>query len=67
MATQHKFHLEGIADLIVDDPVAKPVDDDEQIQEAFFERHIGDVTPPRLIDPLDLKLPQKVRPDILPG
>ena len=64
-AAQDKLLLEAIADLIVDDPAAEPVDDDEQVQEAFLEGNIGDVDPPYLVDSLDNQIPQKVGPDVL--
>lgn len=48
-AAQDKLLLEVIADLVVDDPAAIPVNDNKAVQEALLEEHIGDIDPPYLV------------------
>ncbi len=48
-ATEDEGFIQGARKFIVNDVAAEPVNDDEQIHEAFGHRDVGDVNSPNLV------------------
>lgn len=65
-ASHDEAFVDGGAKLPIHDTATKPVDDDEQVHEAFFHGNIGDVNAPDLIRSGDVQVSQQIRPDVLP-
>ena len=63
-ATQDKFFLQAVADLIVDYLPTVPVNDHEQVEKAFPQRQVRDIHSPDLIHVVDYKISKQIGSDI---
>lgn len=59
-AVEYKGFIECAGQFIVDDIATVPVNNDEQIHEAFGHVNVGNVDPPDLIGMDDRKMAQQV-------
>ena len=64
-AVHDKGLLQRVGKLIIDNPSAVPINDDEKIHESFFHSNICDINTPDLIRAVNEKVSEQVGTDVL--